>query len=193
MKKTSSLSRRDFMFKGVAAVGAAVAFPSVVPSTVFGAAAPSNRITMGMIGMGLMMGGHLHGMLGRSDVQVLAVCDVDQRRRDGAKSQVERAYANQAADGAYKGCEAYLEYEKLCARPDIDAVFVVTPDHWHAMCSLAAIKSGKDVYCQKPMTLTIREGRLMSDACAAWQIFQVGSQQPSEWAFRKASEIVRNG
>lgn len=194
MKKTSSLSRRDFMFKGVAAVGAAVAFPSVVPSTVFGAAAPSNRITMGMIGMGLMMGGHLHSMLGRSDVQVLAVCDVDQRRREGAKSQVERAYADQAADGAYKGCEAYLEYEKLCARSDIDAVFVVTPDHWHAMCSLAAIKSGKDVYCQKPMTLTIREGRLMSDACKQYgTIFQVGSQQRSEWAFRKASEIVRNG
>ena len=118
---------------------------------------------MGMIGMGLMMGGHFRSMLGRKDVQVLAVCDVDQRRREAGKEQAERSYAEKTAGGAYKGCDAYLEYEALCTRQDIDAVFVVTPDHWHAMCSLAAIKAGKDVYCQKPMTLTIREGRLPRD------------------------------
>jgi len=194
MKKTQDLNRREFLRRGAAALGAAAAVPAIVPATVFGADAPSNRITMGMIGMGLMMGGHFRSMLGRSDVQVLAVCDVDARRREGAKQQAERAYAEKTPSGGYKGCDAYLEYEELCARQDIDAVFVVTPDHWHAMCSLAAIKAGKDVYCQKPMTLTIREGRMMSDACRQYgTVFQVGSQQRSEWAFRKASEIVRNG
>ena len=194
MKKTQDLSRRAFLRRGAGALGALTALPAIVPSTVFGATAPSNRITMGMIGMGLMMGGHFRSMLGRGDTQVLAVCDVDKRRREGAKNQADRAYAGKTASGAYKGCDAYLEYEELCARPDIDAVFVVTPDHWHAMCSLAAIRAGKDVYCQKPMTLTIREGRQMSDACKQYgTVFQVGSQQRSEWAFRKACEIVRNG
>lgn len=194
MKKNHFLSRRDFLLKGAAAVGAVAAYPSVVPSTVFGAAAPSNRITLGMIGMGLMMGGHFRGMLNRRDVQVLAVCDVDQNKRENAKRTAEKTYADKAAGGTYRGCEAYLEYEKVCARPDIDAVFVVTPDHWHAQCSLAAIKAGKHVYCQKPMTLTIREGRLMSDTCKQYgTVFQVGSQQRSERAFRKACEIVRNG
>jgi predicted dehydrogenase len=194
MTTNHNLSRRSFLFKGAAAVGAAAAWPAIVPSTVLGAAAPSNRITMGMIGMGLQMGGHFQGMLNRRGVQVLAVCDVDRTKRENAKSRAERAYADQSGSGTYKGCDAYLDYEELCARPDIDAVVIVTPDHWHALCSLAAIKAGKDVFCQKPMTLTIREGRLMSEACKQYgTIFQVGSQQRSERAFRKACEIVRNG
>ena len=194
MKKKHFLSRRDFLSRGAAVLGAAAVFPTIVPSTVFGAAAPSNRITMGMVGMGLMMRGHFRTMLGRDDVQVLAVCDVDRTKRESHKSQVEQSYANATASGTYQGCEAYLEYEELCARPDIDAVIICTPDQWHAPISLAAIKAGKDVYCQKPMTLTIREGRLVSDACKQYgTVFQVGSQQRSNWAFRKASEIVRNG
>jgi len=194
MKKNSSMSRRDFLLSGAAAVGAVAAYPSIVPSTVFGATAPSNRITLGMIGMGLMMSGHFRGMLNRKDVQVLAVCDVDKGKRENAKRTAEKTYSDKAAGGMYRGCDAYLEYEQVCSRTDIDAVFVVTPDHWHAMCSLAAIKTGKHVYCQKPMTLTIREGRLMSDACKQYGVvFQVGSQQRSERAFRKACEIVRNG
>jgi predicted dehydrogenase len=193
MKKNILFRRRDFL-KGGAAFGAAAAFPAIVPSTVFGAAAPSNRITMGMIGMGLQMGGHLRGMLGHSRVQVLAVCDVDRQKLQNAKNSVDQAYADRAAGGTYKGCDAYNEYEKICERSDIDTVFICTPDHWHAPISLAAIKAGKDVYCQKPMTLTIREGRMMSNACKQYgTIFQVGSQQRSNWAFRKACEIVRNG
>ncbi len=194
MKNNKSMNRRSFLRQGVATLGALSAFPSIVPSAVFGATAPSNRINMGMIGMGLMMGGHLNGMLGRSDVQVMAVCDVKPDKREQAQKRVNSRYARQTASGTYKGCDAYNEYERICDRADIDAVYVVTPDHWHAMCSLAAIKAGKDVYCQKPMTLTIREGRLMSDACKQYgTVFQVGSQQRSEWQFRKASEIVRNG
>jgi predicted dehydrogenase len=194
MKKKASLTRREFMFRGAAAVGAAVAFPTVVPSTVFGATAPSNRITMGMIGMGLQMNGHFRNMLDRDDVQVLAVCDVDRAKREDAKAAADATYAQNGRSGSYKGCDAYLEYERICERTDIDSVLICTPDHWHAMVSLAAIKSGKDVYCQKPMTLTIHEGRLMSDACKQYgTVFQVGSQQRSEWAFRRACEIVRNG
>ena len=174
--------------------GAALAFPTIVPSTVLGRNAPSNRITMGLIGMGLMMGSHHHIMLGRDEVQVLAVCDVDRGKRERAKAQTEKAYGAKQASGTYKGCDAYNEYERIIERKDIDAVIVVTPDHWHAMISLAAMKSGKDVYVQKPMTLTIREGRLMSDAAKQYgAILQVGSQQRSERAFRKACEIVRNG
>ena len=192
--KNKSMSRRSFLRQGAATLGAISAFPAIVPSAVIGANAPSNRINMGMIGMGLMMGGHLNNMLGRSDVQVLAVCDVKSDKREQAQNRVNKKYAQAVASGKYKGCDAYNEYERICERSDIDAVYVVTPDHWHAMCSLAAIKAGKDVYCQKPMTLTIREGRLMSEACKQYgTIFQVGSQQRSEWQFRQACEIVRNG
>jgi predicted dehydrogenase len=193
MSKKYFLSRRDFL-RGASTVGAAIAYPAIVPSTVFGATAPSNRITMGMVGMGLQMNWHLRGMLGRRKVQVLAVCDVDQNKLQYAKNSVENAYANQTTGGTYKGCDAYIEYEKICERSDIDAVFICTPDHWHAPISLAAIKAGKDAFCQKPMTLTIREGRMVSDACKQYgTIFQVGSQQRSNWAFRKACEIIRNG
>jgi predicted dehydrogenase len=193
MKKNHFLTRRDFLH-GAAAIGAAVSFPSIVPSTVFGANAPSNRITMGMIGMGGQMGGHLNGMLSRRDVQVVAVCDVDRSKRESAKNSVERSYAQNIASGTYKGCDAYNEYENICSRPDIDSVFICTPDHWHVPICLAAMKSGKDVFCQKPLTLTIHEGQLLRNASKQYgTIFQVGSQQRSERAFRTAAEIVRNG
>ncbi len=187
------MNRRDFL-KSAAVAGAAFAVPTIVPSSVFGQNAPSNRINMGLIGMGLMMGGHRDHMCGRQDVQVLAICDVDRNRREAAKATVEKAYARKSADGTYKGCDAYNEYERIIERADIDAVVVVTPDHWHAPISVAAMRSGKDVYVQKPMTLTIREGRIMSDTARQYgAILQVGSQQRSERAFRKACEIVRNG
>ncbi len=194
MKEKKALSRRDFLTRGTALLGATVTFPTIVPSSVFGATAPSNRITMAMIGMGIQMGGHVRTMLGRDDVQILAVCDVDRTKRESYKQQVEQAYATEMTSGTYKGCDAVLEYEQICDRADIDAVLICTPDHWHAPISLAAIKSGKDVFCEKPMTLTIAEGRLVSDACKQYgTVYQVGSMQRSNWAFRKACEIVRNG
>lgn len=186
-------NRRAFL--GAAARGAAAAaFPAIVPASVLGQNAPSNRITMGLIGMGLMMGGHLRGMCGRPDVQVLAVCDVDRGRRDRARGAVESAYAEAKASGTWKGCEAAHEFERVVGRADLDAVLICTPDHWHAPITCAAIRAGKDVYVQKPMTLTMREGRVLSDlARATGAIVQVGSQQRSERAFRRACEIVRNG
>jgi len=186
-------NRRAFL--GAAARGAAAAaFPAIVQASVLGQNAPSNRITMGLIGMGLMMGGHLRGMCGRPDVQVLAVCDVDRGRRDRARGAVESAYAEAKASGTWKGCEAAHEFERVVGRADLDAVLICTPDHWHAPITCAAIRAGKDVYVQKPMTLTMREGRVLSDlARATGAIVQVGSQQRSERAFRRACEIVRNG
>ena len=169
----------------------------VVPSSVLGlggVTAPSDRITVGLIGNGQMMRGHRASMLGRGNVQVLAVCDVKAWLRDAAKAHVEKAYAAEAASGTYHGCDAYNEYERVLERPDIDAVLVATPDHWHAAISIAAMRSGKDVYCEKPMTWTISEGRVVADTAERFgRVFQVGSQQRSNAAFRRAAEIVRNG
>jgi len=186
---------RRHLLKTTAAAG--IALPWIIPGRALGLnneTAPSNRTNLGLIGMGLMMGGHQRTMLGKDDVQVLAVCDVDANKRKVGLQRTEQAYAKKAPSGTWTGAAAYNEYEKIIERDDIDAVMVITPDHWHAPISLAAMKAGKDVYCQKPMTLTVREGRLMSDCAREYgRVLQVGSQQRSNWAFRRASELVRNG
>lgn len=193
MNKTAKVTRRDFL-KGIASVGFVLGFPSIIPSSVLGQTSPNNRINVALIGMGLMMGSHQGHMLSRNDVQVVAVCDVDRSKRERAKASIEKAYANKLGQGSYKGCDAYNEYERIIERKDIDAVVVCTPDHWHAPISVAAMRAGKDVYVQKPMTLTVREGRIMSNVAKQYGIIlQVGSQQRSERAFRKACEIIRNG
>ena len=187
------ISRRAALQRTLAAAAA----PLILPARVLGRGGlvpPSERITLGMIGMGGQMGGHLGAMLGSSAAQVLAVCDVHRGHREAAKQRVDGHYGKERASGTYKGCDAYNEFEWITSRSDIDAVFVCTPDHWHVPVSLAAVRSGKDVYCEKPLTLTIREGRVLADAVRQYgRILQVGSQQRSEWAFRKAAEIVRNG
>lgn len=184
------LKRRTFLHRAALTVCA----PMIVPGRLFGQSAPSNRITIGLIGMGLMMRTHLRAMCGRSDVQVLAVCDVDRERREAARQAVEAAYGAQTESGRWRGCDAFHEYERLLVRDDIQAVLIATPDHWHAPIACAAIRAGKDVYVEKPMTLTQREGRVLSDL-ARWcgAIVQVGTQQRSEIAFRRACELVRNG
>ncbi len=186
------MKRRDLL-KKASALGA----PLILPGSVLGkdgGTAPSNRITMGLIGHGLIMGGHRGYHLQRKDVQVLAVCDVHVGKRAKALSQVEETYAEREGVSCYKGCEAYHEFERVMERDGIDAVVVGTPDHWHAPISVAAMRSGKDVYVEKPMTLTIEEGKVMRTVAERYgRILQVGSQQRSEQAFRKACEIVRNG
>ncbi len=192
--KSPIWTRREFLKTAVLG-SAALAFPTVIPSSVLGENAPSNRINVALIGMGMMMmSSHFQVFLGRNDIQLMAVCDVDRAKRERAKELIEKSYAAKSDRAGYKGCDAYNEYERIIDRNDIDAVAVVTPDHWHAMISIAAMKSGKDVYVQKPMSLTIKEGRMMSDTAKEYgSILQVGSQQRSERAFRKAAEIVRNG
>jgi predicted dehydrogenase len=192
----SPVNRRQFL-KRAAAASAAVGFPYIVPSSAYGAAghvAPSNRLTLGFIGMGKMMGGHLGNFLGRTGVQVLAVCDVESVRLMKSQHRVDDHYTKHLGKGSYRGCAAYKNFLALVAHKDIDAVVIATPDHWHTLTSIAALKSGKDVYCEKPLTLTINEGKALVEAVRNHgRVFQTGSQQRSEWQFRTACELVRNG
>ncbi|MBM4027373.1 MAG: Gfo/Idh/MocA family oxidoreductase [Planctomycetes bacterium] len=188
-----AVSRRDVLRTSVA-VGAGLAFPALVPASVFGAQAPSERITVGCIGVGRMGTGDMKEALGFQHVQVVAVCDVDSKRVSIAQKTVESTYAKRTGGGDYKGCATYGDYRELVARKDIDAVQIATPDHWHILPALAAARAGKDIFLQKPLTLTIQEGRLLSDTVRRYnRIFLVGSQQRSEKEWRTACELVRNG
>ncbi|MHC4282412.1 MAG: Gfo/Idh/MocA family protein [Planctomycetota bacterium] len=192
-KKANVLTRRQFLKSSVVAAAAA-AWPTIVPASVLGASAPSNRITVGCIGVGRMGLGDLREIMGFKQAQIVAVCDVDSNRAKHAQQLVETHYSKQSQGGAYKGCATYGDFRDLVAREDIDAVSVVTPDHWHTLPAIAAAKAGKDIFLQKPLTLTIPEGRLLSDTVHRYgRIFQVGSQQRSDSRFRKACELVRNG
>ncbi|MBN2315796.1 MAG: Gfo/Idh/MocA family oxidoreductase [Sedimentisphaerales bacterium] len=189
-KKISDISRRQFL-KGSAAVAGTALF---VPSSVFGADAPSNRITFGFIGVGRMGSGDMREILGFKQAQVVAVCDVDAKRIENAKKTVNAHYAKQASDGTYRGCNGFGDYRDLIAQADIDAVSIATPDHWHILPAVAAAKAGKDIFLQKPLSLTIQEGRVLSDTVKRYgRIFLVGSQQRSDARWRQACELVRNG
>ena len=192
-RKTNMVTRRQFL-KGSAVAAAGFLVPTIVPASVFGADAPSNRITIGFVGVGRMGSGDMRELLGFKEVQIIAVCDLDSKRVRNAQKTVEAHYAKQSAAGTYKGCATFGDYRDLVVRDDIDAVCVVTPDHWHALPSIAAAKAGKDIFLQKPLTLTIREGRVLSDTVRRYnRIFQVGSQQRSDARFHQACELVRNG
>ncbi|MGQ9576276.1 MAG: Gfo/Idh/MocA family protein [Thermoguttaceae bacterium] len=186
------MTRRVFWKGATLAAGV----PLVVPGSVVGnqkKAAPSERLTLGFIGMGVMNRGHLGGFLGYRDCEVLAVCDVDTNRRNHAKKMVEDRYSKQQ-ERAYKGCAAYNDFREVTGRKDIDAVVIATPDHWHCHPVVEAVKNRKDVYCEKPLTLTIAEAKLMIDAVRKYdRVFQTGSQQRSDREFRVACELVRNG
>ncbi len=187
------VSRRDFL-KGSAAAGAGLAIPMIVPASVFGAQAPSERINVGCIGVGRMGTGDLGEALGFKQVQVVAVCDLDATRAKIAQKRIESTYAKRSPGGDYKGCAVYGDFRELVARNDIDAVQIATPDHWHTLPALEAARNGKDIFLQKPLTLTIHEGRVLSDTVRRYgRVFQVGSQQRSDKEFRTACELVRNG
>jgi predicted dehydrogenase len=184
-------TRRSFL-KATLAAGAA---PLFLPSHLWSAETkPNDRITIGVIGIGKQAGGHLTGFAAKPECQLVAVCDVDTTRRNNGKKIVEGAYAKKAESGAYKGCDAYNDFREIIARKDIDAVVIVTPDHWHVPISIAAANAGKDIYCEKPLTQTVHEAQaLISAVRKADRVFQVGSQQRSSREFRVACELVRNG
>jgi myo-inositol 2-dehydrogenase / D-chiro-inositol 1-dehydrogenase len=194
-KKPDAITRREFVQKS-AVTAAIVAAPLILPSRLFGASAPSNRIRVGCIGAGRIAQSHdMTGVASSGLADVMAVCDLDSRRALSGKARIERLYANSTAP--VPKVATYGDYREMLARTDIDAVTISTPDHWHAELALAAIYAGKDVYLQKPMTMTHAEGVLLRDAVAkTGRIFQVGSQQRS-WGpneqFRKAVELVRSG
>ena len=167
--------------------------------------APSERITMGFIGVGGQGGGHLlggawtyvaGGYAGRKDVQVLAVCDVWRERRDKACQKVNDHYAEAYGKGNYQSCEAYADFRQVLDRADIDAVLIATPAHWHATMSAMAAEAGKDIYCEKPTAVTVRESQAMLAAVRRFgRVYQAGTQQRSEYdgKFRRACEFVRSG
>ncbi|HEX7977061.1 MAG TPA: Gfo/Idh/MocA family oxidoreductase [Gemmatimonadaceae bacterium] len=190
-----SISRRTFIQRtGVTA--AVVAAPMIIPARLLGANAPSNRVRVGHIGAGRIAQGHdMVGVAGSDLADVLAVADLDSRRAASGKARVERLFA--ARNAPPQKIDVYTDYKQLLARSDIDAVTVSLPDHQHAEVALRALRAGKDVYLQKPFTMTHAEGIMLRDAVAkSGRILQVGSQQRS-WGpneqFRKAVEFVRSG
>lgn len=146
--RSHGFSRRGFIKAAAAAIG----IPYIVPSSVFGVPAPSNRINVGCIGVGRMGIADIIDIQGLDDVRIVAVCDVDSNRADYAKKFVENKYAKQIAGGTYNGCKAYGDYRDVVSRDDIDAVMICTPDHWHVLPAIAAAKAGKDIFLQKPIT-----------------------------------------
>ncbi len=178
------------------ALGAAV-IPSIIPAAVLGknnAVSPGNRITLGFIGTG-GQGRFLIGkFLDIKDAQVVAVCDADTERRTQAQNIVDQHYSGQTSAGRYKGCTAYKDFRDLLDCDEIDAVVIATPDNWHAVQGIMAAQAGKDIYGEKPLTLTITEGRALSDAVKRNKvIFQTGSHRRSIERFRFGCELVRNG
>lgn len=191
-----AVTRRKFLQR-TGVITAASAACWIIPASVRGAAGaipPSERINVGLIGRGLMGAGHLRVLLGRKDAQVLAVCDVDRTRCEEGRRLTEETYAAERTSGKYRGCTAYNDYRELLARPDIDAVVIVTPDHWHALATCDAVAAGKDVYCEKPISMTIQEGRKLVDAVRRHsRVFQTGTQYRSIPTIRQVCEFVRRG
>jgi predicted dehydrogenase len=160
-----------------------------------GKAAASDRITVGVIGVGRQtVQVNLKQFLAMPDVQIVAVCDVDAWRLDNARKQVEDGYAKQSGSGAYKGCRTHRDFREVLANANIDAIFVGTPDHWHVPIAMEAIKAGKDVSCEKPLTRFIRQGRELSDLVTQRQrVFRNDSEFRSLENFYRVVELVRNG
>jgi len=201
------MTRRALLRRAAMPAVAAVAAPIVLPGSSLGLAgtvAPSERITMAFIGTGNQGTNDLHGFLGDERVQVLAVCDVNRegpgywsgsvRGREPARKTVDDRYARRSRSGQHKACAAFEDFRDVLAREDIDAVEIATPDHWHAALVVQAARAGKDIFCQKPLSLTIADGRAMCDAVGRFgRVFQCGSQRRSDWNCRRACELVRNG
>jgi len=191
------LSRRQYLKRSGKAFLAGAVLPWIVPSNACassGDTAPNSRIAVGLVGIGAMMRGLIDIFLERPQVQVAAVCDVESVRVGLARDKVDGFYAERSGQASYRGCTAYTDFRDLLARDDIDAVVIATPDHWHALIAIAALDAGKDVYCEKPLSLTINEGQAMVEATRRnGRVFQTGSQQRSELGFRVACELVRNG
>ena len=194
MIRKRSVTRRDVLKR---AAVSAVAAPYIVSSSALGLAgnvSPSSRITLGLIGCGSHgTGWNLNQIFRYRDAQVVAVCDVDDARCRKAKDRVEQHYSRTMGKD-YKGCTAYSDFRDLIMRRDIDAVANCTPDHWHVIPAIMAAKAGKDVICEKPLTLTVAEGRILSDIVKQTKrVFQTASENRSIDTYIRMCELVRNG
>jgi hypothetical protein len=192
-KAKTGFSRRKFL-KTAATSAVLLGAPTIVPSSVFGQKAPSNRINIGAIGVGRISRVHdMPSTLKYDTARIIAVCDLDSRRVEEGKKFVNDFYGKKTGK-IYNSTLGYSNYHELLANKDIDAVLVSTPDHWHTLIAIDAVEAGKDVYLQKPASLTIAEGRALSNAVQrTGRILQIGSQQRSAVQFRYAAELVRNG
>jgi predicted dehydrogenase len=181
------ISRRRF--------AAAVAAPMIVPASVFGSASklpPGERLGLGIIGTGTMGYSHLRAFQNEKDVQITAISDVDIKRREFCTRTLAEGTGKEGS--ATAGVPTFNDYRELLARTDVDAVLIAVPDHWHAAAAIDALKAGKDVYCEKPLTLTLHEGKALIEAVRKTQrVFQVGSQQRSDKEFWTACSAVRSG
>lgn len=185
--QVNTLSRRQFLKGSAAAAGTVLALPTIVPSSVFGANPPSDKILLGFIGTGGRGGALLSNFMGLADAQVVAVCDPKQPQRDGAQKNVDEHYGK-------KVCTAYNDFRELCARRDIDAVVVASTDHWHVLHALEAIRAGKDVYCEKPLGMSVKQGQVLREEVNRYgRVFQFGTQERSSRNSRFACEMVRSG
>jgi predicted dehydrogenase len=190
MKQRNTSDRRTFL-KRTAAIGlGAAGLPYLVPASALGKnnrAAPSDRVVMGCIGTGGQGSGNMRAFMGQPEVQVVAVCDVDTGHRERAKDAVNKKYGNQ-------DCKTFKDFRELLQIKDIDAVSIATPDHWHALTSIAAANAGKDIYCEKPLANSVGEGRAICEAVRRNNVvLQCGSHERSNSAGRRACELVRNG
>ncbi|TVQ07644.1 MAG: gfo/Idh/MocA family oxidoreductase [Balneolaceae bacterium] len=198
MNKKMGMTRREYLKKSLIGTAGIFLAPTIVPSTVFGKSAPSNKINVAQIGFGRIARDHnLPRTLEQDDVRVVAVCDLDLNRLKDGKKFIEDWYAENKGSDNYVDVKMYKNYRELLAQSDIDAVIISTPDHAHLMPCVEASLAGKDIYMEKPMSLTVEEGRFMSDILHRnGTVFQLGSQQrgSNPWPhFRRACELVRNG
>jgi predicted dehydrogenase len=187
--RPDELTRRQFLLR-TAQAGAVLAAPAVIPGTALGrdgAVAPSERIVLGGIGLGPRGTLVLNSFLTNPDVQFVAICDVQKERREAIKRLADGTYGN-------SDCAMYTDMRELLARPDIDAVLIATGDRWHTLASITAAQAGKDVYCEKPCSMTISESRALADAFARYgRIYQAGTQRRSIGNFLFAAELVASG
>ena len=191
--RSQSVSRRRFLGSAAATLAA----PYFVPASVLGAAGrtpPSDRLRTGHIGLGGQGSGHLGGFVGNPATQVMAVCDPFESKRMAAKQRAEDRYADEIGRGTYQGCDAYADFRELVTRDDIDAVVIASPEFWHALHSVWAMRYGKDVYCEKAMTLTAYESQVVRETVRRHgRVYQLGTQQRSDRNFRFAAELAING
>ena len=186
------MKRRDFISKSALATGAITVLPrQILGGTGFHS--PGDRVNLGFIGLGKQSLGLMRSITGCPETMVLAACDVDQKKLARFKTEAEIVNQEKLSRGKQK-IDTYENYRELLERKDIDAVVIATPDHWHAMVAVDAAKAGKDIYCEKPMALTVAEGRAMVNAARKYnRVFQTGNMQRSWRNFRHASEMVYNG
>ena len=189
------MKRRKFIGKTALGTLASVGLPSIVPASVFGKNAPSNKINIGQIGCGRIARSHdLIDTMAYDVANVIAVCDLDSKRMKDAKELVDKFYQEKKGKINYRGTKVYGDYREMLMDKDIDAVLISTPDHWHAQPAMEAAIAGKDIYLQKPTSLTVKEGRQLVNAVQKNKvILQVGTQQRAMPQFRIAAELVRNG